>query len=287
MRQPSGGRERVRSQVGIGTLIVFISLVLVAAIAGGVLIGTAGFLQTQAEQTGSESTAQAANNINVVGESGGVVEAARVGSDRNITFVYEARLTVKRTPGSGPLNLSELTIQYIGENGVAQFVHIEEATNADIKGSNPLTGKDITYNGDPSALLQDSGDRGEAAYFVRPLVAEDSGDAVLSESGDRYQIILPFGFIHDPAQDAIYLVDDALENERDTVPTDLTTIRQRYETLDSTAKTSESGFNTAKLGVLKPGQEAEITITTASGSSQITALLTPSNLQSEREAVSL
>lgn len=59
-----------RGQVGIGTLIVFIAMVLVAAIAGGVLLDTAGLLQSQAEDTGQSSSEQVSDRIQIFGTVG-------------------------------------------------------------------------------------------------------------------------------------------------------------------------------------------------------------------------
>lgn len=94
-----------RGQVGIGTLIVFIAMVLVAAIAAGVLINTAGFLQTTASEAGEESTEQVTNQIVVTGATGQVSDS---------DTVEEVTIVVRRGAGSDEINLSRTTIRWIG-----------------------------------------------------------------------------------------------------------------------------------------------------------------------------
>ena len=111
-------KERLtdRGQVGIGTLIVFIAMVLVAAIAAGVLINTAGFLQTKSEQTGQESSAQVSNRVQVVSAFGDVANEE----------VEQINLTVMRGSGSADINLSAATIEWIGPEEAKTLVHNSE-----------------------------------------------------------------------------------------------------------------------------------------------------------------
>ncbi|UPV74293.1 flagellin [Halorussus limi] len=106
-----------RGQVGIGTLIVFIAMVLVAAIAAGVLINTAGFLQTKSEQTGQESSAQVSNRVQVVSAFGDVANEE----------VEQINLTVMRGSGSDDINLSSATIEWIGPNEAKTLTYNETA----------------------------------------------------------------------------------------------------------------------------------------------------------------
>ena len=107
MIQPNEPEED-RGQVGIGTLIVFIAMVLVAAIAAGVLINTAGFLQTRAGSTGEESTSQVSNRVNVIAAYGNVTSPA------NSPHVDLVNLSVMRASGADNINVSQATIQWIG-----------------------------------------------------------------------------------------------------------------------------------------------------------------------------
>jgi flagellin FlaB len=111
-----------RGQVGIGTLIVFIAMVLVAAIAAGVLINTAGFLQTQAEATGQESTEQVSNNLQV--ES--VVSEVESGPE-----IRAIAIDVSLAPGSNPIDVTSATLEFIGSTD-SGTVPITSANPADI-----------------------------------------------------------------------------------------------------------------------------------------------------------
>ncbi|ELZ38837.1 archaellin/type IV pilin N-terminal domain-containing protein [Halorubrum tebenquichense] len=142
--------EEERGQVGIGTLIVFIAMVLVAAIAAGVLINTAGFLQTQAEATGEESTSQVSDRLQVVSTSGNVTDL-NISNTSTERAIDELQVTVAQSPGAGNIDLTEVTVELIG------------------------TGGQVT---------------GELSQNEIDIFTGDSDDVVLTDSGDRAEITL-------------------------------------------------------------------------------------------------
>jgi len=154
-----------RGQVGIGTLIVFIALVLVAAIAAGVLINTAGFLQSQAESTGQESTEQVSNGIQVHSITSVVGQP-----DSDIGFL---ELRVGLAPGSGAVDLTDATIQWVGESN--------SATLSVDSGAAPLS------------AYSDGGSGGSGTDVTVTSNAEvpnDQGGTVLNDPEDRKTIVI-------------------------------------------------------------------------------------------------
>ena len=134
--------EEERGQVGIGTLIVFIAMVLVAAIAAGVLINTAGFLQTQAEATGEESASQVSDRLQVVSQSGNVT------ADSNVD---ELQFVLAKAPGAGNVDLNQTTVELIGSNGQVSG-QIDELTVENILGVENAV---LTDNSDRALLTID------------------------------------------------------------------------------------------------------------------------------------
>ena len=156
--------DEERGQVGIGTLIVFIAMVLVAAIAAGVLINTAGFLQTQAEATGEESTSQVSDRLQIVSTSG----------DVDSSDVNALRFVVATAPGSDPIDLDQTTLQFIGEQGEVTV------TGEDIRTSGQGEDDIVDIQGlQGDSVLTGNSDRAEVAVNLND---GETGDAL----GDQY-----------------------------------------------------------------------------------------------------
>ncbi|WP_440763273.1 archaellin/type IV pilin N-terminal domain-containing protein [Natronorubrum sp. DTA7] len=134
-----------RGQVGIGTLIVFIAMVLVAAIAAGVLINTAGVLQSQASDTGSETQEAVANQVEVVHASGTV--------DTGGEYVNKVNMTIMKSAGSGAIDLSSMTVQYTSDKDDVTLTHSSTATPTDLTSDTEFATANITGSGDSTELL--------------------------------------------------------------------------------------------------------------------------------------
>jgi flagellin FlaB len=162
--------DRERGQVGIGTLIVFIALVLVAAIAAGVLINTAGFLQNQAESTGQESTNQVTQSLNV---------QSQIGTVTSSETVDEIELTVAKSPGSGPINVTKSTIQYVSPYGA-------ETLTGEVQAG--VSAGDANFYTENNDVLQDS----TSPIDIHILLTNGATTAAMEdlEPGDEVEMTL-------------------------------------------------------------------------------------------------
>jgi archaeal flagellin FlaB len=104
-------KKEDRGETGIGTMIIFIAMVLVAGIAASVLIQTSSRLQSQAMTTGQETTAEVSTGLSVEGIQGYAT------TGQNIKYLA---IEVRPRQGSQEIDLSQTLVTL--SNSSAQLV---------------------------------------------------------------------------------------------------------------------------------------------------------------------
>ena len=126
----------VKAESGIGVLIIFIALVLVAAVAASVLIHTAGILQQRAQSTGTSTISQVSTGLVVNGIVG--YDSASPAESGGIKYLA---IMISDNTGGNPVDLGNTTLT-LTINGVTSVLVYNSSVfvNMASSGSNNLFG---------------------------------------------------------------------------------------------------------------------------------------------------
>ncbi len=148
-RVGAGNVNRMRKgEMGIGTMILFIAMVLVAAVAAALLISTAGELNQQAQETGRLTQQEVSSGFQVIEVYGLDTDSSHNASnpgtaDNDVDFIY---LKLKLHAGSQPIDMENVIIEVTGENFEVNLAFSSSTADADYYQATEVRDPDSTYS---------------------------------------------------------------------------------------------------------------------------------------------
>lgn len=112
-----------RAQVGVGALLIFISMILVSAVVAGVVMKTSSVVKSKATITGSETQQEMVTGVRVT---------EVVGYSSNAENITAIGLRVSLAPGSGNIRYDDILLSYHYENTYISGILHELAPGAGV-----------------------------------------------------------------------------------------------------------------------------------------------------------
>lgn len=142
--------NRKRGEMGIGTLILFIAFILVAAVAAAVLISTTQSIQSKALKTGKETLAEVGTSMIAV-----ELYAEDGTTGNNVDTFYQ---TVKLSAGSNSIKFDDLLLSFSTASSSKAY-NYSSASNCDTVPAHTTSNFEVTY------LLEGAGN---SAGYLNP-----------------------------------------------------------------------------------------------------------------------
>lgn len=147
-----------KASIGIGAMIVFIALILVAAVASTIIIKTAEELQQRAEATGDDTRDEISGKIQLV-----MAYVSEETGGAGVTTVDEISLIVQMAAGSDATLLTDIQWVIVCDSGTAAEINTGEAETAagvvnafELDGATGLTAGDSVSAGETFTLIIDT-----------------------------------------------------------------------------------------------------------------------------------
>jgi len=233
-------QSKKRAIMGIGTLIIFIATILVAAVAAGVLISTSGILQQRALITGQEARKKITNSVEII--------SIVAHGNRTDESLNNFEILVRLDAGSDPLQMKTFDISYIGPNDDA---------------SANLARGDLNTNPDFDGFIEAVGTVTNSTWtFIRDLDDDDVLERVRIQHTNNSEILI-FNFSDTDADYFAYNLSVDLSNASSTpVYMDYTDIAIRgqnhhhYGYFSIEGNTSiDNGINSSLFNISKYAEE--------------------------------
>jgi len=129
---PKPRRVRIgeEAEMGVGTLLIFIAMILVAAVAAGVLVQTAYKLQQQAESTGDQALMEVATGFRIL--------AAYGMTDLTVPEVTDLYIKICLSAGSPVINLEHVIIEITNGDTDVSLAYASTGSVADYFGATQI-----------------------------------------------------------------------------------------------------------------------------------------------------
>ena len=106
-----------KGAMGIGTLIIFIAIVLVAAVAATVLITTSTTMQKRAYDTSKKSLHQVATNLDIISVTGiSANQTNLTGATHVSDTLHEIAMVLRLSPGADDVDMRRMILTYYTTN---------------------------------------------------------------------------------------------------------------------------------------------------------------------------